>query len=81
MLPKATAVVIALKITALVRLDCSKPVLPARHKIPVTGFLPPLESMCGIRLQLVTALHRTRRGAAPKSIFVARDDAVLAPYR
>jgi hypothetical protein len=79
MLPKATVVVMALKITALVRLDCSKPVLPARHKISVTGFLPPLESMCGIRLQLVTALHRTRRG--PTSIFVARDDAVLAPHR
>ena len=31
MLPEATAVVMALKITALVRLDCSKPVFPARH--------------------------------------------------
>jgi hypothetical protein len=28
MLPKATAVVMALKITALARLDCSKPVCP-----------------------------------------------------
>jgi len=31
MLPKATAVVMMLKITALVRLGCSKPVFPARH--------------------------------------------------
>jgi len=31
MLPKATAVVMALKTTALVRLDCRKAVFPARH--------------------------------------------------
>ncbi len=29
--PNAVAVVMALKKTALVRLDCSRPVLPARH--------------------------------------------------
>jgi hypothetical protein len=49
-------------------------------KIPVHGLLTKLESMFGIQEQPVTALHRDAVVRGPTSIFVARDDAVLAPH-
>jgi hypothetical protein len=36
--------------------------------------------MFGIQVQPVMALHRDAVVRGPKSIFVARDDAVLAPH-
>jgi hypothetical protein len=36
--------------------------------------------MFGIQVQPVTALHRDPVVRGPTSIFVARDDAVLAPH-
>jgi hypothetical protein len=36
--------------------------------------------MFGIEVQPVTALHRDPVARGPTSIFVARDDAVLAPH-
>jgi hypothetical protein len=36
--------------------------------------------MFGIQVQPVTALHRDPVLRGPTSIFVARDDAVLAPH-
>jgi hypothetical protein len=49
-------------------------------KIPVHGLLTPLESMFGIQVQPVRALHRDALVRSPASNFVARDDAVLAPH-
>jgi hypothetical protein len=49
-------------------------------KIPVHGLLTPLESMFGIQVKPVTALHRDAVVRGLTSIFVASDDAVLAPH-
>jgi len=49
-------------------------------KISVHGLLTPFESMFGIQVQPVRALHRDALVRSPASNFVARDDAVLAPH-
>jgi hypothetical protein len=75
----ATRAVKTSRIICSVRRFCRTSIFIAL-KIPVHGLLTPLQSMFGIQVQPVTALHRDAVVRGPPSIFAARDHAVLAPH-